>query len=317
MTEFKTTFNLFSKVKQTCGKGDKRIAKPRTRVETSSETSEQITTNKSASAMANLLKTLPDWSVATRKIIDTTNIETFPIAGDLPRLLKHLTVYEIHNGDFYSVFPTQGIVTEHIVDYSVSSDGAAINAGDCLKILQTVCMIFESDELAQHLGNEWNAIMDNSCDLSVQKTFLMRILKKVFIEEKTDGESPIIMFLKAINQKIIGPATMRVRCQCGSLIIKDAQPMVWEVAVIIMEDKTIISHYRRQETSSKKPEEYFRFLWELRMVFNRDLTQLESLVMGVTEIEFDDITLDSVRDKVSSALEPMKSQDCFIGNMDD
>ncbi|ELP94105.1 hypothetical protein EIN_184720 [Entamoeba invadens IP1] len=311
-----TDFNLLQKIKQTCGKGEKRVAKQRVRNDTGAPA--LTTPDKTSAAMANLLKTLPDYSVATRKTIDSGNFETFPIAGDLPRLLKHMTLFEVQDDKYFCIFPKKELVESYITSSLASTEGKAVTAGDCLKIMQSVTSVFEAEKLDK-LTSEWNGVMDNSADLSIQKTFLMQILKKVYVED-SDGESSTIMFLKAINQKIIGPSTMRIKCQCqcsGGVVIKDAQPMLWEVAVIITEDKTIISHYRRQETSSKNPNEYFRFLWELRMTFSRDLTQLEGLVMGVTEIEFNPETTDSVRDKISNALESLKLPDCFVGDIDE
>ncbi|EMD48540.1 Hypothetical protein EHI5A_231270 [Entamoeba histolytica KU27] len=93
--------------------------------------------------------------------------------------------------------------------------------------------------------------------------------------------------------------------------------MVWEIAVILDGDKTIISHYRRQETTSKNSEEYFRFLWELRLVFNKEMTQLQELKMGINDIEFNPNTISSVRERVESTLESLKFEDCVVSDLED
>ena len=120
------------------------------------------------------------------------------------------------------------------------------------------------------------------------------------------------MFLKAVNQKVIASSTMYLKCCCGTIMFKDAQPMVWEIAVILMEEKTIISHYRRQETTSKNDDEYWRFLWELRLVFNKELTQLQELTMGITDIEYQPNTKQEIRDKLESTLQSLLFPECVI-----
>ena len=93
--------------------------------------------------------------------------------------------------------------------------------------------------------------------------------------------------------------------------------MVWEIAVILEENRTIISHYRRQETTSKVPSDYFRFLWELRLVFNKELTQLQDLSMYVIEVEFAEVTSEDVRENVKSTLKELMCADPVIKEMDD
>ena len=313
-------FDLYSKIKSTIGKGEKRIPKPR-KPKTEAAAEQPVEEKKGAipnAAMLNLLKRLPDWGDATRKIIVGTNYETFPIAGDLPRLLKHLAIVQIEGDDIHSLFPQDKIIANKTEQITIGENtGNNVKAGDCLKLIEKAANVFISEESGSKLASEWNAVMDNGEDLSVQKTFLMQILKKVFVEQCSSGESPVILFLKAINQKIIAPSTMRIKCQCGNLFFKDANPMVWEIAVIINGDKPIISHYRRQEATSKNPSDYFRFVWELRIVFNKELTTLQELSMGITDIEFNEDTSDSVRDRVTSALQSLMLPDCFVGDIDD
>ncbi|KAL7713366.1 hypothetical protein QTN25_009031 [Entamoeba marina] len=313
-----SNFDLFAQIKLTSGRGEKRKSKERKPSTVSApDPTEEVDSKKvgyQSNAMANLLKTLPDWSETTRKIVVTGNFETFPIAGDLPRLLKHLSIVEDRDGEFHSLFPEKGVIDREKFNAPREGEGH-VKAGDCLKILEAVAEIFESEDNAKIARDEWKSVMDDTEDLSVQKTFLMQILKKAFVETN-QNESPVIMFLKAINQKIIAPSTMRIKCQCGNLFIKDAQPMVWEIAVIISEGKTVISHYRRQETTSKNANEYFRFLWELRMTFNRELNQIEGLVMGISDIEFNEETTDAIRDKVTASLSDLMLPDCYVGDID-
>ncbi|GAB1222752.1 hypothetical protein ENUP19_0121G0109 [Entamoeba nuttalli] len=268
-------------------------------------------------SMVNLLKNMPDWRDQTRKVVVEGNFETFPIAGDLPRLLKHLSIVRKTNENEIScLFPEDGNKTDGKVKIVVDVQGNKVTTGDCLKVIQCITKIFD-EKHCERVEKEWNSVMDNSEDLSVQKTFLMRVLKSVYVDEGSNEVSPVITFLKAINQKIIASSTMKLKAVCGNLFIKDAQPMVWEIAVILDGDKTIISHYRRQETTSKNSEEYFRFLWELRLVFNKEMTQLQELKMGINDIEFNPNTISSVRERVESTLESLKFEDCVVSDLED
>ncbi|BFU18384.1 hypothetical protein EHI8A_017090 [Entamoeba histolytica HM-1:IMSS-B] len=255
--------------------------------------------------ISTFMKSLPDWQESTRRVITDCSFETFPIAGDLPRLLKHLSIVrEVSEGNYDTLFPKDGIVNK------------TSNAGDCLQVITCVTQLLEGEEQAEKVEKEWNETIVNDQDMSVQKTFLIKILKKVFVEETENKEvpSPVITFLKAINQKIIANSTMHLKIVCGNLFFKDSQPMFWEVACILQQ-KTYLIHYRKQETTSKNPEEYFRFLWELRLVFNSNLTQLEEVTMGISCIEFKPETTEAIRTSVLNTLKSIQFTDCQIKNV--
>ena len=92
--------------------------------------------------------------------------------------------------------------------------------------------------------------------------------------------------------------------------------MVWEIAVILMEQATIISHYRQQETTSKDPAEYFRFVWELRIVFNKELTKIEDVRMGITKVLFAHETAAHVRGALLASLRELLFPDCLMVEID-
>ena len=333
--EKKGLFDLFSKIKHTSS--DEKEAKKKEKKEKKEKEKKEKKDKKdkktpaavpavpqkidakqqgySNNSMVNLLKNMPDWRDSTRKVMDTGKFETFPIAGDLPRLLKHLNIVRKTGDDIECLFP-EGSNSDGKVKIIKDTQGTKITTGDCLKVILCITKIFDSKH-CEKVEQEWNAVMDNNEDLSVQKTFLMQVLKKVYMEEGSNDVSPIITFLKAINQKIIASPTMKLKGVCGNMFIKDAQPMVWEIAVILDGEQTIISHYRRQETTSKNPEEYFRFLWEIRMIFNKDMTQLQELKMGINEIEFLPETAVSVREKVDTTLEELKFEDCVVQDLEE
>ena len=130
--------------------------------------------------MMALLKKLPDWRESTRKVIMEGNFETFPIAGDLPRLLLHLSIVKENGEDLESLFPQTGKTDGKV---KVNKDTTRrINAGDCLVAIQEIAKIFEGEQQRDKVTTEWNKLIDNEEDLSVQKTFLLRILKQVFVE---------------------------------------------------------------------------------------------------------------------------------------
>ncbi|KAL7713783.1 Ras guanine nucleotide exchange factor glfB-like C-terminal domain-containing protein [Entamoeba marina] len=321
----KGLFDLFSRIKHTSVKAEKKDKKSHKRSESQMNKS-QVEPEKPVVAdpkkdgytqntMVNLLKNLPDWRESTRKVIVSGNFETFPIAGDLPRLLKHLSIVKkVSDEEYDRLFPEEGKVNGKV---KVIKDvpGHKITTGDCLKVILCITKILDESK-CDTIEKEWNEVMDNSEDLSVQKTFLMRLLKSVFMNESSQDVSAVITFLKAINQKIIASSTMNLKGVCGNLFIKDAQPMVWEIAVILEENRTIISHYRRQETTSKNSTDYFRFLWELRLIFNKELTQLQELKMGITDIEFISETSERVRENVTSTLDSLMFPDCNISDLD-
>ncbi|KAL7719322.1 Ras guanine nucleotide exchange factor glfB-like C-terminal domain-containing protein [Entamoeba marina] len=276
-----------------------------------SDQSQRKSTGTGQITMKSLMKSLPDWQDSTRKVIAEGKFETFPIAGDLPRLLKHLSVVrEVSEGDYDTIFPTE--------ELEEKANSNIVHAGECLQVIKCIAKLLEGEAQASKVETEWNATIDNDEDMSVQKTFLMKILRETFIEQGPYKEnSPVIVFLKAINQKIIASSTMRLKIVCGNLFFKDSQPMFWEVAVILVADKIYLIHYRKQETTSKKEDEYFRFLWELRLVFSMDMTHLEEVMMGVSCIEFNPQTKDDIKENVTSTLKPILFSDCQFRNVGD
>ena len=91
--------------------------------------------------------------------------------------------------------------------------------------------------------------------------------------------------------------------------------MFWEVAVILFGQDIMMIHYRKQETTSKRDDEYFRFMWELRFVFSSDLQTLKDVFMGVSSIEFKEHTKQEVRDSILSILSDLKFSDCTISSI--
>ena len=269
--------------------------------QTPTETNNESRKTMQAATMMRLMNTATNWQESTRKVMKDGKFETFPIAGDLPRLLKHLSIVkENYDGELETIFPYD------------ESQNKSNKAGDCFQVIKCIAGIFEGHEQQIKIEKEWKELIVDDEDMSVQKTFLMQIMNKVFIEEgEFKEQSPVITFLKAINQKIIANATMNLKIVCGSLLFKDCHPMFWEVACILQE-RTYLIHYRKQETTSKKPEEYFQFMWELRLVFSKDLMSLEEVSMGISSLMFKKESSQEIKEKVQSTLKSILFDDYKI-----
>lgn len=270
-------------------------------------TRQSIAGSSAAASMQRLREKMPNWQEQTRKVMKEAKFETFPIAGDLPRLLTHLSIVkDTGDGEFETIFP-----------YNENMEKKTNTAGDCFQVIKCITQIMEGKQQAANIEQQWKELIVDDEDMSVQKTFLTQILKKVFIDEgEFKEQSPTLTFLKAVNQKIIANATMNLKIVCGDLFFKDSYPMFWEIACIL-QSRTYLIHYRKQEAASKKKEEYFRFLWELRLVFTKDMLNLDEITMGISTIEFNPETTQGVRDKVLTTLKSLMFADCRIKNVGD
>ena len=269
--------------------------------QTTQNETQHTPTRSQTMTMTRLMNTASNWQESTRKVMREGKFETFPIAGDLPRLLKHLSIVkENYDGEFETIFPYD----EHT--------NKSNKAGDCFQVIKCIAGLFEGQEQQIKIEKEWKELIVDDEDMSVQKTFLMQIMNKVFIQEgEFKDQSPVITFLKAINQKIIANATMNLKIVCKDLLFKDSYPMFWEVACILQERAYLI-HYRKQEATSKNPEEYFQFMWELRLVFTKDLMNLEEVSMGISSLMFKKESSQQIREKVQTTLKSILFDDFKI-----
>ena len=92
--------------------------------------------------------------------------------------------------------------------------------------------------------------------------------------------------------------------------------MFWEVACIQQNNRVYIIHYKKQEATSTNPQEYFKFMWEFRLIFNETLTECEDTSMGISSIEFGKECTAEIKEEVKKGLSSLQYNDCKITVLD-
>lgn len=65
----------------------------------------------------------------------------------------------------------------------------------------------------------------------------------------------------------------------------------------------VVSHRRREQSLATAPEdEQYWFEWELRMLFDKDMNDLESSLLKITDVGFHEKIRDNKRQEINKAL---------------
>ena len=97
-----------------------------------------------------------------------------------------------------------------------------------------------------------------------------------------------VLVLRACNQAAISPAVLALKTSIGQkLPYKDIRGEWW-IRIHFAPDAVYVTHEKREQSWTTKPGLEFQFLWELRMAFSVDLTELRSTSLRIREVTFAD-----------------------------
>jgi len=114
------------------------------------------------------------------------------------------------------------------------------------------------------------------------------ILDDMF-KEIIGTKSKVAKVLKVIHQNIIFTAIFQLKSKVPmTTMTRDVRSREgWRITVCFTNNVVMVSHKRREQSlATAPPEEAYWFGWELRMLFDAELTELESAFLKITDLQF-------------------------------
>jgi len=118
-------------------------------------------------------------------------------------------------------------------------------------------------------------------------------------------DSKTTRVLKAIHQNIIFSGVFQLKSTVPmTTMTRDVRSREgWRINVLFNNNVVAVSHRRREQSLATAPaDEQYWFEWELRMVFDKDMTDMESSLLRITDLGFDDNINPKKREEIKKAL---------------
>jgi len=122
----------------------------------------------------------------------------------------------------------------------------------------------------------------------------------------TIGEnSKIAKVLKVIHQNIIFTAVFQLKSKVPmTTMTRDVRTKEgWRVTVCFSNNVVTVSHRRREQSlATAASDKQYWFEWELRMMFDKDLNEMESAILKITDLQFGENISPRKREEIKKAL---------------
>jgi hypothetical protein len=194
------------------------------------------------------------------------------IATDLPRLAKKFKIYSVTE-------------TGASVRLDSSEELLARGASKADHVIHVLAV------LLQHVDGDMDRVAKlpevfADARFEVTSHFFQSLLDNV-------GGTKCFQILKATNQSAIAPAASIFKMyMMHTYPCRDVQGH-WEVGIYLHPDRIEVVQSRREQTMDTAPEvTAFVCRWDLRMVFPRDVSQMERVVFGVTDVTWKGANVD-------------------------
>jgi hypothetical protein len=211
------------------------------------------------------------------------SMHTLPVASDFPRLAKLTKIY----GDEGELeIPNQPSV-ERII-YSI--------------LLTLALQLNDSHTHDATRDNYWTYLREN-IEGEIRREF------DSFLKNCMDENSKVAHVLKTINQGVIAPAVISLKLALPSLPFKDFRNS-WRIEVIIAPDIVTVVHIRREQSFNTPPEMTFEFVWECRIVFNKDVTSMNEVKVRIIELAFGEKVTPENSSKIRNEMKRFLTEDC-------
>ncbi|PRP88352.1 hypothetical protein PROFUN_03266 [Planoprotostelium fungivorum] len=119
------------------------------------------------------------------------------------------------------------------------------------------------------------------------------------------SDTPMARLLKSITQNIIFAGVYTLKMKVPSMpMTRDVRTREgWTVSILFTQNIVTVVHRRREQSlATPQPNDGYWFGWELRMVFDREATRLESCSLRITELYFEENIQPQKRESVAKAL---------------
>jgi len=153
------------------------------------------------------------------------------------------------------------------------------------RVVTEIASRLEPIERQQDIENAFDTLLK-------QEKFgsLELVMEKIF-DDHIGTDSKTARVLKTIHQNVIFTGVFQLKQKVKmSDMTRDVRTRDgWRINVLFNHNVVAISHRRREQSLATAPkDEQYWFEWELRMVFDKDMTDLESSMLTITDLGFDD-----------------------------
>jgi len=170
-------------------------------------------------------------------------------------------------------------------------------------------------EVARVIVELASRLEDEETQVKIQKKLGEVLQKEKFGDlEGTVGEifvdavgtnSKVARVLKAIHQNIIFIAVYQLKSKVPmTSMTRDVRSREgWRVSVSFTKTVVLVTHKRREQSLATSPlDEQYWYEWELRMTFDKDVTEMLSANLKITDLQFDDNISPKKREEIKMAL---------------
>eukprot|EP01111_Echinosteliopsis_oligospora_P009668 TRINITY_DN286_c2_g1_i2.p1 TRINITY_DN286_c2_g1~~TRINITY_DN286_c2_g1_i2.p1 ORF type:complete len:279 (-),score=73.04 TRINITY_DN286_c2_g1_i2:96-932(-) len=118
-------------------------------------------------------------------------------------------------------------------------------------------------------------------------------------------DSKTARVFKAITQNILFAGVFELKVKLPLKVMTRDVPghEGWRVLIEITKDTVCVSHYKREQTlATTPPADLFWYEWRLSMMFSRDMRELISTSLKITNVGFMDTTSEAKKHEINSLL---------------
>jgi len=150
------------------------------------------------------------------------------------------------------------------------------------KVIMGVAQRLEESQKVKELKDYIQQILlkENFSDLEFE---VADIFEKLGVESKT------AKLFQAIHQNIIFAAVFQLKVKVPNLTLtRDVRTREgWRISVVFSNNIVTVIHRRREQSLATAPsDEQFWFEWELRILFDQQMTKLHSAMLRITDLGF-------------------------------
>lgn len=170
-----------------------------------------------------------------------------------------------------------------------------------LEIIVELATLLEGQPKAEKIEREYYKYIPGNLDPTDARD-ISRELNR-FLKEVVEEDSPTVRILKACNQAIIAPAVIELTLNIQKKIsFKDGGG--WRIRIAVVEDRVIVTHWKRQKHVAKHGEvELFEFFeWELSLEFDARVEKIINFRFSLSEIHFKNLATIDQRNEIISIL---------------
>jgi len=132
----------------------------------------------------------------------------------------------------------------------------------------------------------------------------MQLVVQDLFEQKIGTTSKTAKVFKAIHQNIIFTAIFQLKSKVPiTTMTRDVRTKDgWRINILFTQNVVSVSHRRREQSLATAPsDEQYWFEWELRIVFDKELKDIESTLLKITDLGFSENINPKKRAELSSA----------------